>query len=120
MPAATINASKKQAKKSQDALIRERRIDFELGVLRDLAESNLKDDNVAWAGARFKVLAAMLPVDLISLARASVRLESTPEAEAAVSKLVVRAGHGSRRSQLSVQIEEEILAAIEQLKANRG
>lgn len=118
LAAVTIRATKTQAKQSQDALLRERRIDFELGVLRDLAEYNLKGHSVSWASEMFTVLAAMLPADLVPLARACVKLGSTPEAQAVCDGTILR--NVVLRDHFRADIQVEILAAVAHLKDQRG
>lgn len=114
--AGTIRESKIQTAKSQQALIRERQIDFQLEVLRELAEFNLKGNNVAWAGSQFKILAAMLPIDLVPLARACVGLPSSPEAENSAYAATGNTSGGPREHRRN-EIEIEILQAIERLVA---
>lgn len=68
-----IRQAKAQEGQAQKALIHERRLDFELDVLRDLALAVPRLDTASMTG-----LAVMLPVADIPLTRASLHLTSTP------------------------------------------
>ena len=119
--ALTIKGSKVQAKKSNDALIRERRVDFELRVLRDLAEYNLRSDHVSGAHEQFTVLAAMLPAELVPQARAAVRVDTAPRGREAVDASMANPSlSGTARNRLKLDIQQEILAAIALRVSERG
>jgi hypothetical protein len=78
----TIQQTKSQAKKSQDALLLERQVEFRLGLLKEIASANrlYNDDDM-------RLRAAMLPPDLIPLTRAFLGLESTQRAEGHLASL---------------------------------
>ena len=103
-----------RSKDPQDALLLERRIDFELDTLSELAEYNEKTSNVHGRDARMKTLAAMLPAELIPLTRAAVGLPSTAEGEEQVSKERPRAAeiHGSVSDYMKQTLAEEILQTV--------
>ena len=108
----TNKNANEQAKRSHDALVRERRIDFELDVLKDLAEYNLLDDSVFGARARFVLLASTLPADLVPLSRAAVDLDSTTNAKDHVRAVRVNESSSSPRVLLRNRIQAEIVQAI--------
>lgn len=83
----TIRQAKAQALESQDALVRERRLDFELDVLRDLVLAVSRGDHLNLRG-----LAVLLPADDIPLIRVMVGLQSTPEAELKLAKVKIPPG----------------------------
>ncbi|MFI6534171.1 hypothetical protein ACIBHY_17050 [Nonomuraea sp. NPDC050547] len=105
----TINSNK-----NEKALIRERRIDFELGVLADLSQLNTQDSNVVTRDARMKARAAMLSKDLIPITRAAFNLDTTPDAYASVEATSPNRSElrQTRPDYFKKQIETEILAAI--------
>ena len=105
--------SKVQAKKSQRALLLERRADFELGVLSQLAEYNEKPSSVTWADALFKSLASMLPESDVPIARACVGLPAPADAFSRVNARTAGVqGSSKPRDLLRQDIAHEILAAV--------
>ncbi|MCU1657781.1 MAG: hypothetical protein JWO57_2437 [Pseudonocardiales bacterium] len=76
----TVRRGSKQARAAENAMLRERRIDFQLGVLRDLAQANLRPDGSDVAIGHLKLLAAMLPVHMVPFARVMAGLETTQAA----------------------------------------
>lgn len=110
--AAVANRNAKRAEtRSRDAAVHERRIEFELGLLKELGELN--------STRRFKLLARLLRADLVPLTCAVVGLDSTPKARALVSD--TRAGNAGVPvlDQLRVDIDDEIDAAVDRLLAER-
>jgi hypothetical protein len=75
-----IRAANAHARAAAQAALHERSIDFQLGVLRDLAEVNLRPDGTDLAIGQLKLLASMLPIDSVPIARAVAGLATTPEA----------------------------------------
>lgn len=69
LAAGTVVQSSRSSNENQKALIRERRIDFELDVLADLAELNTGSSNMAMRDARMKARAAMLAPEVIPVTR---------------------------------------------------
>jgi hypothetical protein len=103
----------KQAKRSAEAIQRERRIDFEVGVPTDLVE--YAESMYGTHAQRWPLLASLLPVELIPLTRAALHLETTDQANARVE--VRRAEPDGREGNMvdhlkSAIKEEEILAAV--------
>lgn len=117
--ARAIVIARRQASETAERLRRERRIDFQLDVLRDLANHNLRGENVGWTGPEYRVLAALLPPDLVPLSRAVIGLASTPEAVATVQAREAQGISGSLREAFRPEIEEEIIVAIERLIRER-
>ncbi|MEV6986821.1 hypothetical protein AB0M95_36955 [Sphaerisporangium sp. NPDC051017] len=111
----TVRQTAAQGAENMRALQRERRIDFELDVLSQLAEYNQKDTNTSGATARIETLARMLPKELIPLTRAAVRLPTTPEGEAQVAEAKPAAAerHQQVRDHLRNEIADEVHKAIE-------
>ncbi|MFC4533073.1 hypothetical protein [Sphaerisporangium dianthi] len=106
-----VRQASKQAAENMEALRLERRIDFELNVLSQLAEYNEKGSNVFGADARVRTLAGMLPEVLIPLTRSAVSLPSTPEADARTQQ--ARPGASEARESLRNEIADEIYEAIQ-------
>src|SRR5262245_47937180 len=73
--AITIRQAKKQAQAAQVAQVRERQIDWELDLLKELFLASERLDLTVLR------LARMLPMPVIPLTRAALRMGSTPEAE---------------------------------------
>ena len=117
LAAVTIRQAKKQAAAAQAALILERRIDFELGVVTDLAVEHAKGSNVAFVQGHIQALASLLPIDLVPLTRAVMDLGSTVSA----TKLARdRQQPGStKRESLRVEVAKELEAAANTLLQRR-
>lgn len=80
-------ASKKQAAVAIDHLVHERRIEFELGILRDIARLVATPDFVIADGpvrAQIMTLVALLGYDQVPLTCAAVGLEAPSDAKTAV------------------------------------
>jgi hypothetical protein len=109
LAAFAIWQTKKQAKESQDALVRERRINFELDLLRDLF---LASEHVDLPRLR---LATALPIAAIPLTRAALGLPSSPEAVGMVLDLGLSVGESpsAAPTRLRPAIQSELLAAMD-------
>jgi hypothetical protein len=117
---AAIAANRAQLQ-AHEALIRERRIDFELVQLTELARYNALEHNVFGATANFWLAASLLPESLVEVARSSVGLPSTPEANAFVDsrrQAALEAGQAIRDF-LRQDIHEEIQRAVARRLAER-
>jgi len=106
----TIKQAKVQARESQEALVRERRLDFELDVLKDLVLAVARVDALNLRG-----LVVMLPTADVPLARASVGLQSTPQSAQKVAQLGLPPGSHptSYVDSLKDDLLDELLAAIQ-------
>ncbi|MBG0830530.1 hypothetical protein HS041_22470 [Planomonospora sp. ID67723] len=119
----TIRQSAKSSAENQQALIRERRIDFELGILAELAELNANEEMGNNRTIRIGTKASMLPIDMIPITRAAVKLESTPEAEKIVQEKIAdkQISPFIRESNyLKEEISREVLNAITSRLSERG
>ncbi|SRR6266568_2238631 len=105
----TIREAKRQAKDATDTLVRERRLDFELDILRDLVLAVERVDAAAVRG-----LALMLPATDIPLTRAAARLPANDQAEARLKALgLPAAAHPtSGIDGLKIEIADELVEAI--------
>jgi hypothetical protein len=111
----------RQAKQSQDALIRERRIDYQLGVLTDLADNLCLASGEPHVEARHTTLASLLPESLVPLCRAAVGLPAPEAARAIVSERAAPfslTGIG-RRDACRELLAEEVTTAILNLLEER-
>jgi hypothetical protein len=81
--------SKRQAEKSNQALIAERRADYALDILRDLAEFVSKDGSVAGRNETVKLLLQLSPAR-IPTARAQFGVNPTEHDYAAYSELIAK------------------------------
>lgn len=102
----TIRQAKAQAKKSQDARLLDRGVEFQLDLLKELASLNLRGMSTAYADGEIRQGAKMLPTELVPLTCAAVGLESTDDAKA----IVLSKGH---RGHSREEIAEELLQAVE-------
>lgn len=78
--AVAVRRAERYARAAQAAVELERAITFHLGVLRDLGELNLSEDRSDRQIARLKLLAAMLPIEMIPLSRVLAGMHTTWEA----------------------------------------
>jgi hypothetical protein len=85
----TIRQAKKQAERSAADLVRERRIDWELGLLKELAQEAEGDVNVPGGGVRQGLLLRLrlLGDKRLPTLRAAIGMETTPEAQQYINKL---------------------------------
>lgn len=109
--ARSIAVAKQQAADSNERFIRERRLQFEIETLRDLALQNVHDANVAMASERFRVLVTSLGPAVIPLAYAAIGLPSTLEGEQRLAPLL-RGRQGTPRDLVKDEINEEVLTAL--------
>ncbi|MBB6351260.1 hypothetical protein FHU36_007843 [Nonomuraea muscovyensis] len=110
----TIRQSTQSTDENQRALVRERRVEFELDVLADLVELNSQSSSVVTRDERMRARAAVLGIDVIPFTRAALSLESTPEAIGRVAKRDPER-RDSRQSSIEfwgLDIMEELLSAI--------
>jgi hypothetical protein len=115
----SVQIAKRQGTESNERLIRERRIDFELDVLKELALVNLKDHNVANATAEFTLLTSLLGPEVVPLASAAVGLPSTPQVLADTKNVEINyLSH--LRIELQTRITTEIYAAIQERVSARN
>jgi hypothetical protein len=115
LAAGALIQSSRNSNANQKALIRERRIDFELDILVDLAEANAAEQVGTIRDTRLSTRSAMLPRDLLPITRAAVNLESSPEAEKLVEDQVadkLRNAMITKSNYLKQEICQEILEAI--------
>ncbi|GAB3259839.1 hypothetical protein [Kineosporia babensis] len=82
----SIKISRDQSAEADRRLVRERRIDYELGVLRDVALTLTRGSNVAFAGAELGVHAACLGPRVVPLVCAMPNQPSTAEAESRIAE----------------------------------
>jgi hypothetical protein len=104
LAARSITVAKQESAESNRRFIRERRLEFELEGLRELALMSTQDISTATASARFGVLAASLGSGVVPLAVAAARLPSTAAAELQLA--------GRNRDDARPEIQAEILSAI--------
>lgn len=123
----TVRKAAQQARDAEAAMLRDRRIDFQLGVIRELAQLNLRPGGSAVEIGHLKLLASMLPVELVPITRAVAGIETTwaagEERDRTAEELK------SKPSQdwdsypvwgcLRHKIEVELLASTHQLTAER-
>ncbi len=121
----SIVVAKRQAAESNEALIRERRIDFYLAGLRELGQAirinpapgrRTAEVQIADAQPRVAVAALLLPADLVPYTRACLHLPTTQAAEAEATR------GGSRRYWHADidRIQSEIDSAVERLLSMRS
>ena len=105
-----ITQARTEAKDAQHAQLKERRVDFELTVLRELLIAAASNDAL-----RVRALAATLTASVIPLTRAAVRLQSTTDAERVVERLSLPpASHpSSYLDRLKEEVATELLRAID-------
>lgn len=123
----TIRQSAKNSNANQKALIRERQIDFELGVLSELVELLPEASSLA-SSYRMSVLAQMVPAKKIPLTAAAAGLDSTPAGKARVLEVCGTLGpQGDERAALRRaprwmldEMTTELLEAINALVQDRG
>jgi hypothetical protein len=112
---ATDRRSRQQAAAAEQAAVRGRRVDFELGTLRELVDAAARGDVV-----RLGALVTILPAADVGVTRASVGLPAPEAATRRVAQRFAEAGvvpelHGGRQAHLSVlqaEILDELLTAI--------
>jgi len=110
-----IWVAKRQAQQADAAMIRERRMEFELGVLKDLLAAVGQVDLLA-----ITALGYMLPVDEIPLTRAAVGISSNDSANARVAALRLEEHHRTRYiEELKDPIGREVLDAIKKRARDR-
>lgn len=107
LAAVTIRQAKKQAKASQDALLLERRVEFQLDLLKELASFNLHSNDF-----EMRLRAEMLRPDLFPLTRKHLRLESTPEAADFLRRLRA-AGQVPVRDESADELQQAISTSLE-------
>jgi hypothetical protein len=110
--------SRRQAEKSARALIAERRADYEISVLRDLAENVWRSPNIADRNDRCRLLLNLSPADL-PIARAHFNVgQSETGSEAHTALLDAARGSGlvttddAVRPYIIAEIKEAIAASI--------
>ena len=113
----TIRETKAQARKAQAALLLERRLDFELNVLRELVLAANRLETV-----KIRAMAIMLPAEDVPVTRASVNLPSTAHAADEIAHLALpRGSHPTIYVEAALDaINEELLRAISARVANRA
>lgn len=124
----TVRKSAAQARSAEEGLRRDRRIDFQLGILRELGQVNLRPDGTDLAIGQLKLLAAMLPVDLVPIARVVAGLETTWAAGELRDKVADELKATERQDwesypvwhRLQRDIERELVGAAEQLLGQRA
>jgi len=102
-----IRHAKAQAADAQAALVRERRLDFELGVLKDLLQTVVRADP---EGAL--ALVTMLPIEDVPLTAAVLGVPSTPEAEQRRRNLYSYDDKSTRLGQAEVELVQELQLAV--------
>lgn len=104
----------RQGNKNQEALIRERRIDFELGILKDLAEANA-DTGRTLRIQKMKMLVEMVPDAALAALHSEFGLYGSPPLP------TESIGYGSvLTGEHRQQAHDELIAAIHALLAERG
>jgi hypothetical protein len=116
-----IRRSGKEAQASRDALVRERRIDFQLGILKEVAEVSQH-----WPKeARYTTLASLLPESLIPLTRAVLDLPAPEAARVRIQEVVDAANDAEpyltigRATAAADLVAEEVTQAILNLLEER-
>lgn len=115
LAAVTIVQAKNAAERAQAALLHERRVDHQLDQLMWLLDNVYKGSNVSWVDAGMRNRAALLPIDLIPLTRAALRLPSTPagqERAEEVKRTVADQTRQTVKDAMSKEISEELEAAV--------
>jgi len=113
----TIRQAKRQAEKSAAALVRERRVDFNLNGLMRIAELLGGRLSPADRDPLITTQARMLPADLIPLTRAAVDLSSTEAATAWARDAKERVAAGNSlvdpvKAELSAEIARAVDAVL--------
>lgn len=117
----TIIQAKRQAQRSADALIRERRIDFELGVLVDVLELvESSSSSMAGRDARVRAFARTLGMDAVPLLRAATHLDTTEAGKALSRQLLASKAHTTDLDHMREPVIDELVSAIEQRVSERG
>lgn len=117
LAAGAIVQTARNSNQNQKALLRERRVDFELDVLAKLAELTLISNRIL----QMKAQAAMLDAELIPLTRAALMLDSTDAAKRRVEETSEerRKHRQSPVEFFKQEITAEILAAVRKKLAER-
>ncbi len=120
LAAGAIVQTARNSNQNQKALLRERRVDFELDVLAKLAELTLIS-NQGLRTLQMKAQAAMLDAELIPLTRAALMLDSTDAAKRRVEETSEerREHRQSPVEFFKQEITAEILAAVRKRLAER-
>jgi hypothetical protein len=105
----TIRQAKKQAQRSAAALVRERRIDWELGLLKEIAEAAEGDDS--WHS---QLGLRLLGDKRLPILRAAVGMETTPEAKQFVTELHDARGTARQAQSPLVVTREDVRQEIDE------
>ncbi|MDX6307175.1 MAG: hypothetical protein QOI06_221 [Nocardioidaceae bacterium] len=119
LAAFTIMQAKRQAAESQRALLLERRVNFELGVLARLQEQIFKPKSDSGVEAVAKGLAALLPYELIPTTHASYGLRTTQEV---AQESFAKTGNSGvpLRNVNEGEVRQELLDAVASLMGARA
>lgn len=119
LAAGAIWQAKKAGDRNAELLVRERRADFDLDVLKDLAELVAQDVHVVTRVSRARVALQLLPPKTVPLCRRHFGLPSTPEADAEHARLVGGMEPRNVAAEIRPALQEEILDAVTALLARR-
>lgn len=109
-----IVATKGQAKKAADALVRERRLDFELDALDRIGDAYGKGDNVAFVRETIRRGLSVLPKDELPRFRMKYLPESTDAAEmASLMDVNDVARYGSVERAMEVEVLDAIRSRLD-------
>lgn len=121
-----IRNGNKQAKASADALVRERRVDFDLDQLDKMGEGLAKGLNVAFIPSQVSRGLSLLPADEFPMLRQWFGMSSTPAALAALTE-ANQSGGSALDAVLSTTgnsfnrgMRDEVDQAIKRRLAERG
>ncbi|MDQ7911371.1 hypothetical protein RB614_43480 [Phytohabitans sp. ZYX-F-186] len=123
-----IRRGNANARAAELALLHERRVNFELSVLRDLGQVNLVPDGTPLAIGHLHLLASMLPIEMIPVARVVAGLETTWEAGELRDKTADRLKDDPHQDwekypvwgALQRNIQDELIVAAENLVRDRS
>ena len=108
----SVRIAKAEGAESNERLIRERRVDFQLSVLLQMATIEPPSLRTEFPVGGFGVLAALLDPDLVPCARAMAMLTTTTAAIIEMEQAVSQGG-----ARVAELIQAEITVAAEKLKA---
>jgi hypothetical protein len=109
--------SGRQARKASEALRKERRLDFELDALRDLADELSHSSTVGGMGEQAKTLLRMLPSDGLQLTRDAFAMDGDERHRQLVQRTTPLPGSDIFSAELDGElvhdlVRAEVLAAI--------
>jgi hypothetical protein len=112
--AGAIWQASRQAAKANKALLRERRADFQLGLLKEIADDLIRQ-GPHFPNSPMTIRARMLPVELVPLTRAVLHLPSNETARTRVRGITDAPtgwGHEQILAALRAELTAELTSAV--------